>query len=195
MKKFASLLLTVVMLATMLCVFAVPASAFTPPPTIPPSAQEISAENNEIHAEGNCVITKTGVMNVNILEVNENSTLTIGTGVIINVKEKFINKGTVTINGAVYITSCKEKTGLQNVAVNCLTGNFYVDNNPVQEEDHNTNENSYNDPKQIGSTLSEGSLTIIVGIAAAVVFGLGGFFLGKIKKKPVLASGENTDEE
>ncbi len=33
------------------------------------------------------------------------------------------------------------------------------------------------------STLSEGSLTIIVGVAAAVVFGLGGFFLGRKKKK------------
>ena len=44
------------------------------------------------------------------------------------------------------------------------------------------------------STLSEGSLTIIVGIAAAVVFGLGGFILGtKKKKKPAVASG--TDEE
>ncbi len=38
-----------------------------------------------------------------------------------------------------------------------------------------------------GSALSEGSLTIIVGVAAAVVFGLGGFFVGKAvgkKKKP-----------
>ena len=34
-----------------------------------------------------------------------------------------------------------------------------------------------------GTTLSEGSLTIIVGIAAAVVFGLGGFILGTKKKK------------
>ena len=49
-----------------------------------------------------------------------------------------------------------------------------------------------------GSTLSEGNLTIIVGIAAAVVFGLGGFLVGKAagkKKKPALASGENKGEE
>ncbi len=47
-----------------------------------------------------------------------------------------------------------------------------------------------------GSVFSEGSLTIIVGIAAAVVFGLGGFFLGTKKKKPALADGaNNTDEE
>ena len=48
----------------------------------------------------------------------------------------------------------------------------------------------------VGSVLSEGSLTIICTVAAAVIFGLGGFLLGKKKKKPALASGvENTDEE
>lgn len=46
-----------------------------------------------------------------------------------------------------------------------------------------------------GSVLSKGSLAIIVGIAAAVVFGLGGFFLGRKKKKPALASGEDKDGE
>lgn len=35
-----------------------------------------------------------------------------------------------------------------------------------------------------GSVLSEGSLTIICTVAAAVIFGLGGFLLGKKKKKP-----------
>ncbi len=48
----------------------------------------------------------------------------------------------------------------------------------------------------IGSTLSNGSLTIICTVAAAVVFGLGGFFIGTKKKKPALADGaENTDKE
>lgn len=47
-----------------------------------------------------------------------------------------------------------------------------------------------------GSVLSEGSLTIICTVAAAVIFGLGGFLLGKKKKKPALAEGaEDTDEE
>ena len=47
-----------------------------------------------------------------------------------------------------------------------------------------------------GSTLSEGSLVIIVGVACSVVFLAVGFFIGtKKKKKPALASGENTDEE
>ena len=44
------------------------------------------------------------------------------------------------------------------------------------------------------STLSEGSLTIIVGVACSVVFLAVGFFLGR--KKPALADGtDNTDEE
>ena len=30
----------------------------------------------------------------------------------------------------------------------------------------------------VGSTVSNGSLAIVVGIASAVVFGLGGFFIG-----------------
>ena len=48
------------------------------------------------------------------------------------------------------------------------------------------------------STLSEGSLTIIVGIAAAVVFGLGGFFIGKAagkKKKSAAEDNAKKDEE
>lgn len=47
-----------------------------------------------------------------------------------------------------------------------------------------------------GSTISGGSLTIICTIAAAAVFGLGGFFIGRKKKKPALAGGaENKSEE
>ena len=47
----------------------------------------------------------------------------------------------------------------------------------------------------LGSTLSEGSLTIIVGVAYSVVFLAVGFLLGRKKKKPALVSGENKDEE
>ena len=46
-----------------------------------------------------------------------------------------------------------------------------------------------------GSILSGGSLTIIVGVAAAVVFGLGGFFIGTKKKKPATAGGASKDGE
>ena len=48
----------------------------------------------------------------------------------------------------------------------------------------------------IGSVLSEGSLAIITAIAGIVIGLGGGFFLGRKKKKPAVASGaENTDEE
>ena len=46
-----------------------------------------------------------------------------------------------------------------------------------------------------GSVLSQGSLTVIVGVAAAVVFGLGGFFLGTKKRKVALASGTEKEDE
>lgn len=37
-------------------------------------------------------------------------------------------------------------------------------------------------PDHSGSTISEGNMTIVVGVAAAVIFGLGGFILGRRKK-------------
>ena len=63
-------------------------------------------------------------------------------------------------------------------------GSGYIAYNPIE-----TTENT-----ATGSVLSNGSLTIVVGVAAAVIFGLGGFFLGK-KKKPAAANGANTEDE
>ena len=48
------------------------------------------------------------------------------------------------------------------------------------------------DPPATASALSEGNMTVVLCIACAVVFGLGGFFLGR-KKKPALAN--SNDEE
>lgn len=50
----------------------------------------------------------------------------------------------------------------------------------------------------LGSVFSGGSLAVIFGIAAAVIFGAGGFLLGRRKKKPVAvntAAEENFNEE
>ena len=41
-----------------------------------------------------------------------------------------------------------------------------------------------------GFFLSEGKLTIIVSVATAVIFGVGGFFLGRKKKNPTPADGD-----
>lgn len=46
-----------------------------------------------------------------------------------------------------------------------------------------------------GSVLSEGNLAILVGIAAAVVFGLGGFILGRKLKTPASAADGKENEE
>lgn len=51
------------------------------------------------------------------------------------------------------------------------------------------------EPENTGSVLSGGSLTIICTVAAAAVFGVGGFFLGRKKKKPVTANGVSTEDE
>ena len=180
MKKFVSLLLTVVLLATMLSVFAVPAFAEDEP-------TEITVENYEIHAEGNCIISA-GTKVAKVIEVKENSTLTIAKGATVVANQKFINNGTVIVNGKLDIKTCKEKTGVENVNVGA-TGHF-----EVESPDIGYKPGSDGFSVNLSSTLSEGSLTIIVGVAAAVVFGLGGFILGtKKKKKPAVASG--TDEE
>ena len=47
------------------------------------------------------------------------------------------------------------------------------------------------DPAPTASTLSEGNLAVVCTVAAAVVFGLGGFILGTKKKKPALANSED----
>lgn len=57
---------------------------------------------------------------------------------------------------------------------------------------------SIDDSSKGGSSLSEGDLTIIVGVSAAVVFGFGSFFLGKAvgkKKQSVIAEGIEKESE
>lgn len=182
MKKIICLVLALVLCTAL----AIPAFAEDEP-------TEITVENSEIHAEGNCIISA-GVKVVKVLEVKENSTLTIAKGATVAVTGKFINNGTVTVNGTLDILTCKEKTGVENVNVGA-TGHFDVEKSSDEEYKPRYDDLHLN----LSSTLSEGNLTIIVGIAAAVVFGLGGFFIGKAagkKKKPAVAEGtDNTDEE
>lgn len=53
---------------------------------------------------------------------------------------------------------------------------------------------SVRNPAKIGSVFAGGSLTIIVGVAAAVLFGVGGFFLGIMKKKPAIENGASDED-
>lgn len=65
---------------------------------------------------------------------------------------------------------------------------YYINNKCVdcREDEPFTEVDPYKDePPLTGSAFSEYSLPVIVGISAAVVFGVGGFFLGRKKKKNV----------
>ena len=87
------------------------------------------------------------------------------------------------------------KMTIQNCAAKKEGGAYYAEYK-ISFNGCTFKHNSPSDGNATGSVLSEGSLTIVVGIAAAVVFGLGGFILGtKKKKKPALAGDENKDEE
>ena len=58
---------------------------------------------------------------------------------------------------------------------------FELDSNESMASTMLDNYEDYKD-RGTGTIFSEGSLTIIVGIAAAVIFGLGGFFIGRKSK-------------
>ena len=49
------------------------------------------------------------------------------------------------------------------------------------DDGHNLSYHDVDDAPPVGTFLSDGCLTIVVGVASAVVFGIGGFMLGKKK--------------
>ena len=190
MKRFASLLMAVLMLCTMLTVFAVPASAAGEP-------VEISASQlNKISCNSitcNSIIKEPGEYEVESIAIYHNVKLIIGEGVTIKVATAFVNKGTIEVLGTLDISQCGG-TGRERIIIGD-TGeliDWYDENDAVAGNGEVIPKSSF------GSMLSQGSLTIICTVSAAVVFGLGGFFIGKAagkKKKPATAGGENTDEE
>lgn len=185
MKKFASLVLAALMLATMLTVFAVPASAAGEP-------VEISASQlNKISC--NSIIKEPGEYEVESIAIYHNVKLIIGEGVTIKVATAFVNKGTIEVLGTLDISQCGG-TGRERIIIGD-TGeliDWYDENDAVA----GNGEGIDIPPSSFSSMLSQGSLTIICTVSAAVVFGLGGFFLGtKKKKKTAVADGENKDEE
>ena len=176
MKKITSLLLTAILLATMLTVFAVPASAARGPNYV---GKWVSIEN------AGALGTVTGE-HIYCFAYERGNTFNAYKIAIYKVGMDNIIIGKSTFEEFVVgevPTSLIPQVALAEAA------NDYPDLFPDSSIPTEDGE---------GSILSEGSLTIIVGIAAAVVFGLGGFFVGKAagkKKNPALASGENKDEE
>ena len=168
MKKFVSLLLTVVMFATMLTVFAVPASA----------------DRNRTHGGNAAYIGKWADF---IVDASTNPMISNDASYYY-----FI----VDVDASSYIVAKYQSlgNGYKKTEVHKEPELFsgLVSTESIPAEVRAMAEKDYPN-LSTGSTLSEGSLTIIVGITAAVVFGLGGFFIGKAagkKKKPAVAEEE-----
>ena len=177
-----------------------------------------SGVHQSIYVEKNSSVKIDGAVTIatkGIFRIYDNGTLTItkngslsGTGVAYS--EKCPNIKIVLENGAwikiKFDNSAQAELFeqiLQASEITCTRNDNIIMAGAVPACEHKNQKNVCVDCGEVistysaaGSILSEGSLTIIVGIAAAAVFGLGGFFLGmKKKKKPTLASGENKDEE
>ena len=133
----------------------------------------------------------------------ENAVLTIPEGVTVVVRSSTVIDGTVELLGTLDVSQCftVKSEYLDRIHVG-ETGNLIKKEEQSQQQGTVLGKTiitgSDSGDYHLGSALSGGSLTVIVGVAAAVVFGFGGFFIGKTvekKKKPALASGENKDEE
>ena len=123
MKKITSILLTVALLATMLSVFAVPASAEDAPTEIVPKY-----ESFYIPSDGNYIIR--GEYEVNSLGITitaKGATLTIAKGAKVTVKENFSNFGTINVLGTLILPDRQTNDGTIRVA-GCGGGMFKYQN-------------------------------------------------------------------
>ena len=177
MRKITSLLLTVALLAAMLTVFAVPASALK------------IADSNDVgkwaYFEDPASLSKYFKYYWFIIGINDPQHYVVARYEVSTdgVHDKMEKQMHVLSFSYFMPTDSIPQVVLADAAKNYPE--LFPDGSTPTEDGE-------------GSTLSEGNLTIIVGIAAAVVFGLGGFLVGKAagkKKKPAVASCENTDEE
>ena len=194
MKKFVSLLLAVLILAT-LCF---PALAAEEVQLIEISDGETYTINSDIEISGGCpqiimgsnstlhitnggFLTSSEVLTFELRGLNQKIILDKGCGLYLNCAggsavntfSKVLADSGIAFNRigfSVQAGTCR------HIPVN--PGNCKLCGHPI--------------PGGTGSILSEGSLTIIVGVAAFVL-GLGVMFFIMKKKKPALASG--TDEE
>ena len=150
---------------------------------------------------------------VNNVMIDSGVTLTIPDGVMFTVRSEIVNFGTVVVYGTLDISGCRDASnpgGIVDV-YSCLGGqlNGQMIGGDVNYYDHTgtwtciycgeefTAGAAADDTEDywLGSAISEGYLTIICTVAAAAVFGVGGFFLGRKKKKSVTANGVSTEDE
>ena len=187
MKKFVSLVLAIMLIS----VFCVPAFAED-------TLIECKPDKDGkiiIPGEGNYIISQS--CTVENIKLYKNCTLTVPENVTVTVTDRIdiSSSGTLCIFGTVDYSRGYLPISQDRIIVGDTGGYFGPDGEKILGKSFSS---SVQDPHRYTTLFSGGNLTIIVGIAAAVVFGLGGFFIGKAagkKKKPALASGENTDEE
>ncbi len=172
-----------------------------------------SGSYNEIKIMGTATINSdVSINSKGSLQMLSKSTLIIGssgylTGTDISMSSSSVNAGQTIVleeGGGLYITFHHEEQ--ENSFADFLHDNniyYFRSGNSIQAGACRHTDGECMACKQCGqpisgataSTLSEGSMTVVLCIACAVVFGLGGFILGTKKKKPALAEGENKDEE
>ena len=192
MKRTISFIIAVLML----CALCVPAFA------------EVFAGTTEIQSGSYNQIKITGTATINSdvtinsegsLQMFGNSTLIIGssgylTGTDIYMSSSSVNAGQTIVleeGGGLYITFQHEEQ--ENSFADFLHDNniyYFRSGNAIQAGACRHTDGECMACKQCGqpisgdtaSALSEGNMTVVCTIAAAVVFGLGGFILGKKKK-------------
>ena len=179
MKKIFSLLIALV-LCVVLTVSAFADTYLQPDETL----RGEQTFNDPVVVENGIVYVKSGA------SITFNDNLTVGPNGSVFIEEGAsvtLNNGMILYGGRLRIAGKLEGKG--GLEVNQGTVDFMSGGeiNVCLPEDQY--------PFGISSTLSEGSVTVVLCVACAVVFGLGGFILGTKKKKPALAEGENKDEE
>ena len=193
MRKFTSLLLTAVLLAAMLCAFSVPASAGKLPTNglvIKPvnTSETLTIVDISVDAGNNRVLLKVRAettADVDAVSVNPlNITVKKGAEVTVRIERAESPQGPWTTIPGIEGNATIEKTeGNIEVKLNGdLPAQGYFRAKIVELSDGT------------GSTLSEGSMTIIVGVACLAVGFLVVMFIFKKKKTAVVSGAENTEE-
>ena len=169
MKKFVSLLMAVALLATMLTVFAVPASA------------------RATDDRGTWVVYDPSLDN----DPKDTNKYTCIVEQYPDPKRGPAMQYTV----ATYVLRNGEATRVEVETIFSNSFNGQVNSIDIPQAVREQAAQDYPNLFPTGSTLSEGSWWIIGGIAVIAVAGVVTLVIVKKKKKPAIASGENTDEE
>ena len=206
MKKFASLVLTVALLAAMLCVFAIPAAA-------------LGFKNKYCDKD---VIDEPVIMRH--LEVEEGATVRLDSLFGVSSSIELGKDSTLIIGSNAVLATLGTTTEFYIPGSGDNLPKIIVENGGELELDFRSEENakefaSIVQPPQdgtrvkwgtitreelanilasfvySGSVLSEGTWWIIIAVAVLALGGVVTLVIVKKKKKPAVASGENTDEE